>query len=78
VSYLHRLVAEGNRQIRSAADFLREAPSAVRATLRDLVHNRKRAGAIGQFRPESLLPSLPARSRNRYPTEKGSGSDPPR
>jgi len=76
-SYLCRLLAEGNRQIRAGVEMLNAVPAAVRATLRDLVHNRKRAGTTGQFPPgrASSFSSVP--TRRALPTEKGSGPDPP-
>ncbi len=77
-SHLHRLLAEGGLQIRSAVGFLKQLPAAVRTTLRDLVHGRKKAGRIVQFRAGRPSGSAPARSRQGSPTEKGSGPDPPR
>lgn len=76
-SYLHRLLAEGNRQIRAGVELLNEVPAAVRATLKDLIHNRKRAGIVGQFPPGHSSPPSPALSHQTLPTEKDSGPDPP-
>lgn len=76
-SYLERLLAEGGQQIRSAIEFLKEVPAAVRRTLRDLVHERKRARTIGQFLPGRPSPVPPARMRRGSPTQEGPGSKPP-
>lgn len=76
-SNLHRLLAEANRHVRSCADFLKEVPAAVHATLFDLVHNRKTAGNIRQFPPGPPPLSVPASAHDALPTEKASGTDPP-
>jgi len=56
---------------------VKQLPAAVRKTLRDLVHGRKSAGSIGQFLPGRSSGSPQERPRQSFPTEKGSGSDPP-
>jgi hypothetical protein len=76
-SYLSRLLAEGNRQIRSGVAILNELPTAVRATLKDLIHNRKQAGLVGQFPPGFSSVLSPVRIRQPLPTQKGSGRAPP-
>ena len=76
-AYVHRLLAEGGLQVRSTVDLVKQLPAAVRKTLRDLVHGRKSAGSIGQFLPGRSSGSPQERSRQSFPTEKGSGSDPP-
>jgi len=76
-SYVFRLLAEGLDRIRSGVDLLRELPSAVRATLKNLIHNRKKAGLITQFPPGHSSTSLPAQTGHALPTEKDSGRDPP-
>ncbi len=77
-SYLWRLLAEGNGQIRTELDLLDAVPAAVRATLRDLIHDRKRAGSIGHFPPGQSSAPAPVPSRQILPTEKDSGRGPPR
>ena len=76
-SYLYRLLAEGKLQIRAGIDLLAEAPAAIRATLKDLIHNRKRAGFGLQFPPGYSSTSPPVRTCQAFPTEKDSGRDPP-
>jgi hypothetical protein len=76
-SYVFRLLAEGMGQIRSGIDLLHRLPSAVRATLRNLIHNGKLAGALTQFPPGHSSTSSPARTSHVLPTEKDSGRDPP-
>ena len=76
-AYVHRLLAEGGLQVRSTVDLVKQLPAAVRKTLRDLVHGRKSAGSLGQFLPGRSSGSPQERPRQSFPTEKGSGSDPP-
>ena len=76
-AYLRRLLSDAGLHIRSTVDFVSALPAAVRRTLRDLVHDRKKAGPLMQFLPGGSSASRPDRSRQRFPTEKGSGSDPP-
>ena len=77
-SYLSRLLAEGNYQIRAELDFFGAVPAAVRATLRDLIHDRKRAGPIGHFPPGPFSAPTPVPIRQTLHTEEDSGRGPPR
>jgi hypothetical protein len=76
-TYLERLLAEGALVVKSSIDAMGQLPGAVRKTLKDLVHNRKKAWSIKQFLPGFSLTDSPARSSRILPTEKDSGPDPP-
>lgn len=76
--YIERLLAEAGQRIGGGVEWLNELATAVRQTLRDLVHDRKTAGTIRQFPPGHRSPSPPGSTRKVLPTEKGSGPDPPR
>jgi len=76
-SFLHRLLAEGGAVIRAGLDLLPALPAAVRTTLRDLVHERTRAGRLEPFRAGRPWPADPPRARPSFPTENASGPDPP-
>jgi len=76
-SYLERLLAEGGHIMQASMQAVAEIPSAVRRTLRDLVHDRKRAWPLQFFLPGSLSSGSSARLRRTLPTEKDSGPDPP-
>jgi|GEM_PF-2072262 len=76
-SRLRRLLTEGGHPFRSVLDFVREVPSAVRTTLRNLVYNRKGAHPIGHFPSGEARRPPPARLRPACPTEKDSGRRPP-
>jgi hypothetical protein len=56
---------------------LEEVSGAVRKTLRDLVHDRKKAWSLKSFLPGFLSSDSSARLRPALPTEKDSGPDPP-
>jgi hypothetical protein len=71
------LLAEGGCLVRSGMVALQEIPGAVRRTLRDLVHDRKRAWSLRSFRPGPLTSDSSARLPSTLPTEKDSGRDPP-
>jgi len=75
--YIERLLAEAGQRLGGGVQWLSELATAVRRTLQDLVHGRKRAGSIRQFPPGSRSPSPPGPPRKALPTEKGSGPDPP-
>jgi len=76
-SYLLRLLAEGGEVVASTVQALQQLSSTVRATLRDLAHNRKQAWRWGRFPPGVSSGSAPAPTRSGLPTEKGSGAGPP-
>ena len=70
--YLERLLSEGWH-----SGEIGELYGTVRRTLRDLVHNRKKAWPIRQFLPGFSSTDSPARLGLGLPTEKDSGPDPP-
>jgi hypothetical protein len=74
---LERLLAEGGFVVRSGILALEEVSGAVRKTLRDLVHDRKRARPLKSFLPGDVSSGLPGRLPPTLPTEKDSGPDPP-
>lgn len=76
-TYLMRLLAEGNCVIRSGLFAIEEISTAVRHTLRDLVHDRKRAWRLKSFLPGFSVLHSSRRSRRGLPTEKDSGPWPP-
>ena len=76
-TYLERLLAEGGLFLKSGIDAIGQLPGAGRKTLRDLVHNRKKAWPIKQFLPGFSSADSPVRSGRGLPTEKDSGPDPP-
>ena len=76
--YIERLLAEAPHRIGGGVQWLNELATAVRRTLQNLVHDRKTAGTIRQFPPGYRSPSPPGSTRQALPTEKGSGTDPPR
>jgi hypothetical protein len=71
------LLAEGGCMVRSGILALQEIPCAVRRTLRDLVHDRKRARPLRAFLPGFLASDSSARLPSAFPTEEDSGRDPP-
>lgn len=76
-TYLGRLLAEGGCLIRSGAQVPADLSGAVRRTLRDLLHGRKKTWSMQRFLPGNSSPAGPAVLRPTLPTEKGSGPDPP-
>jgi hypothetical protein len=76
-AYLMRLLAEGNCVVRSSILAVEEVSTAVRHTLRDLVHDRIRAWNLKSFLPGGAFARSRARSRRDLPTEKDSGPGPP-
>ena len=76
--YLERLLAEAGHRIGGRVDGLNELATAVRQPLGDLVHARRTAGTLRHVPPGPRSPSPPGKTRTAFPTEKGSGRDPPR
>ena len=76
-TYLERLLAEGGHMVRAGILAVEEVSNAVRRTLRDLVHDRKKAWPLRSFLPGSLPRASSARLRRSLPTEKDSGPGPP-
>jgi hypothetical protein len=71
-TYLERLLAEGRYD-----GGLESIPAAVRRTLRDLVHKRKKAWPVKRFLPGLFSTDLQPPSGSSLPTEKDSGPGPP-
>jgi hypothetical protein len=76
-AFLERILAEGSCIVRSGILAVEEVSAAVRNTLRDWVHDRKRAWLLKSFLPGFLSSRLSGRSRRTLPTEKDSGPGPP-
>jgi hypothetical protein len=76
-TYLQRLLAEGGQVARSGIYAIEGVSGAVRRTLRDLVHNRKRAWPLKHFPAGFLSADSSGRLRLTLPTEEDSGPDPP-
>jgi hypothetical protein len=74
---LIRLLAEGGCIVRSGMVALHEIPGAVRRTLGDRVHDRRRAWPLKSFRPGFLRSRSSARLPSTLPTEEDSGPRPP-
>lgn len=74
---LERLLAEGGCIAQSGILALEEVSVAVRKTLRDLVHDRRKAWSLKSFLPGFSSSDSSARVRPALPTEKDSGPDPP-
>jgi hypothetical protein len=74
---LERLLAEAGIVIRTGIATLDRICSATRRTLRDLVHDRKKAWPSRRFLPGTTLGRSSGRARPTLPTEKGSGPGPP-
>jgi hypothetical protein len=76
--YLSRWLGEMRIASASAAKVLGKLAWAVRTSLKGLMHNRRSAWPLTQFRPgiDSGLDS--ERKPSALPTEKGPGRDPPR
>ena len=74
---LDRFLAEGGCIARSGILALEEVSGAVRKTLRDLVHDRKKGWSLKSFLPGFLSSASSGRLRPASPTEKDSGPDPP-
>jgi hypothetical protein len=76
-AYLERLLAEGGLLVKSGIEAIGQLPGAVRKTLQDLVHNRKKAWSMKQFLPGFSSNDSPGRLGCGLPTEKDSGPGPP-
>ena len=74
----HVRTYQSGRHALISQKLLNELATAVRRTLRDLVHDRKAAGTLRQFPPGNRPPSPPGPIPKAFPTQKGSGPDPPR
>ena len=75
--HLIRFFGEMHIQLESALKRAGELSTAVRGTLRGLVHNRRQAWPLVQFRPGMLERPDSGQSPMALPTEKDSGRDPP-
>lgn len=76
-TYLERLLAEGGHIARAGILAFEEISMTARKTLRDLVHNRKKAWPLRSFRPGSFPSGSSARLSRTLPTEKDSGPGSP-
>jgi hypothetical protein len=71
--YLRRFLAGTGQRELWGMDAVREIPITVRQTLRDLVHDRKRAWLMGHFRSGTDSRPSPKAARLALPTQKDSG-----
>lgn len=76
--HLSRLLGEMQIAWESAAKVLHELASAVRLSLSGLMHNRRSAWPVTQFRPGIGSDSDSGRPPTPLPTEEGPGRGPPR
>ena len=76
--HLSRLLGEMRIAWESAAKVLDKLAAAVRASLSALVHNRREAWPMTQFRPGIASRSGSGSKPTVLPTEKDSGRGPPR
>ncbi len=76
-AHLLRFFAEIPLKLETIAPFVGKLWAAVRQTLAGLVHNRRTAWPLVQFRPETASGDDPGRSPMAFPTEKDAGRDPP-
>jgi len=76
-TYLERLLAEGGHIMQAGILAVEEVSSAVRKTLRDLIHDHKGAWPLRSFLPGFSSSGSSARLRRTLPTEKDSGPGPP-
>lgn len=75
--HLERLLAEAGLVIRTGADALEHVATAVRKTLRDLIHDRKTAWPLRHFLPGTSHLGFRGGMRPPLPTEKDPGPRPP-
>jgi hypothetical protein len=76
-TYLERLLAEGGLVFKSGVNAVENLSTAVRNTLRDLVHDRKNAWPKQQFPPGLSSRRWQRRLSCASPTEKDPGPGPP-
>lgn len=75
--HVERLLAEGGLVSETRSNGFEHISTAVRRTLRDLIHDRKRAWPLRRFLPGRALVTLPTPMNVTFPTEKDSGPGPP-
>ena len=75
--HLWRLLGEMGMAAKPVEKVLAELTGAVRASLRGLVHNRREAWPVTQFRPGAASGSDSGSKPMALPTEKDSGRGPP-
>ena len=75
--HLSRLLGEMGMAAKPVEKVFAELTGAVRASLRGLVHNRRDAWPVTQFRPGAALGSDSGSKPMTLPTEKDSGRGPP-
>jgi hypothetical protein len=71
--HVQRLLAEAGFVIHSGIHSCEDLARAVRATLRDLIHNRKTAWPLRHFLPGTSSKGFPGPVRTALPTEEDSG-----
>jgi hypothetical protein len=76
-AHLMRFFAEMNLKLEAIRQSIGEMWTAVRGSLRGLVHNRRTAWPVVQFRPERVGDADSGRTRMASPTEKDASRDPP-
>jgi len=76
-AHLRRFLAEIQSKMETVADFIAPLSTTVRRALGGLVHNRRTAWPLVQFRPEGADHSDSGRAPMASPTEKDAGRDPP-
>ncbi len=74
---LQGLLAEGEYVLKSGLAIMEEVARAVRKTLQDLVHDRKKAWPLKHFLPGSSPSASRGQPSPALPTEKDSGPGPP-
>jgi len=72
-AYVVRLLGDGGQLTLSGVEAIREIAVTARRSLRNLIHNRKKAWLIGHFPPGAESRHSPNVTRPVFPTEKGSG-----
>lgn len=75
--HVERLLAEAGLVYQSSFETFEDVCSAVHRTLRDLIHNRKKAWPLRHFLPGISALGIPGRNRHTLSTEKDSGPGPP-
>jgi len=68
-----RLLGDGGQLTLSGVEAIREIAVTARRSLRNLIHNRKKAWLMGHFPPGAESRHSPNVTRPVLPTEKGSG-----
>jgi hypothetical protein len=75
--HVERLLAEGRLVLGRGSNGFEHMATAVRRTLRDLIHDRKWAWHLRRYLPGKSLITVPGPMNIALPTEKDSGPGPP-